>query len=930
MSKYYCLLFFIVFSFSVNAQEEPIIKGKILNFNTQLPLESATVYYSTVKDSIVLEYTTTDKNGIFKFSTKKYDSPVFLKVSYMGYQTYTEEQKDVSVNKDFGVVYLIEMANVLKGVVVKSEAPPIRIKKDTLEFNAPSFKVRPDSNVENLLRQLPGFEVDNDGKITVNGKDVTQFLVNGKPFFDRDGIIALKNLPAEIISKVQVSDFKTKKEEYSKQESTSDYSSINLTIDEKKNKGFFGKFLGGYGSDDRYETSFVANIFNNNRKISILGSANNINSAGFSADEVFDNMGGGRNNRSSGGRSAASPKGITVSNLFGLNYSDKWSKNTQTTANYNFSNAVTENENKSKQVNFLPTGGFTSESNSKNRNENTGNKAGFEFEYKISPSMRLFVTPNFNANRSNSNSVSQSASRNEANELLNESQSNSISENNSTNFRNAINFNKSFEKKARNLSVVINNTNNNGNSNERSKSQTIFYQNSQANDIRNQNKTNKNSSEFYAAEFEFIEPLSDSLRIRIGTDFERRNNVSDLKTYNFDDLSQSYSSLNSSLTNYTSSSQNVIRPKAGITFDKYKFTFNLNSETSIIQFDNHSFYLDKSTDLNKKYVLPYVGAQIRYKMDRSKFLTAKYDYIVSLPAANQLLPITNLANPLNTIIGNPNLNPNLRHSVNFNFRNFDFRTRSGYSLFLQGDFNDSQVISTSIYDANRKRVTTYQNISGTYSTSVGGNWNQTIKKEANVIRYGLGFSTNYSLSKGFTNGVLFSANSLGISPRVYFNYDYAEFFTIAPTYSFSYDESKYENYLIKSTSNIVHRLNLQTTMYWPKNWVFGNDFGYTYNSNIASNFKKDFYLWNTSLSYSFYQKKFMAKVKVYDLLNQNLSATRTISATTIRDEENTILKRYVMFSLTYKIQDFSGMKKLPRADRMRDNGEGGNENRREN
>lgn len=292
MSKlYYSFILLFCFYFS-NGQNTATISGTVLDINTQLPLESATVYVSNVKDSTVIEFTNTNKSGVFKMVTKKTDKPVFLKVSYMGYQPYVEEQKGVLENKDFGKLYLLQNATALEGVVVKSEAPPIRIKKDTLEFNASSFKVRPDANVELLLKQLPGFEVDNDGKITVNGKEVTQFLVNGKAFFDKNGAMALKNLPAEIISKVQVSDFKTKKEELSKQDAASENSTINLTIDEKKNKGFFSKFLGGYGTDDRYESSFVMNLFNNKQKISFLASSNNINSTGFSMDEVFDSMGG--------------------------------------------------------------------------------------------------------------------------------------------------------------------------------------------------------------------------------------------------------------------------------------------------------------------------------------------------------------------------------------------------------------------------------------------------------------------------------------------------------------------------------------------------------------------------------------------------------------------------------------------------------------
>jgi hypothetical protein len=842
----------------------------------------------------------------------------------MGYQSYVEEQNGLFESKDFGKLYLLQNAKELNEVIIKTEAPPVRVKKDTLEFNASSFKVRPDANVEILLKQLPGFEVDSDGKITVNGKEVTQFLVNGKAFFDKDGAVALKNLPAEIISKVQVSDFKTKKEELSKQESTSDYSSINLTIDEKKNKGYFGKFLGGYGTDDRYEASMILNYFNNKQKISLLASANNINAPGFSQDEVFDSMTGGRNARGNTRVAAGGGKGITESNLVGFNYNDEWSKKAEAMGSYNFSNSVNKNESTSNQANFLPTGTIFTKANSKARSENTGNKANFEFEYKINPTTRIVFSPKVDQTRSNSLSGSSSFSEDEYEAKLNESVSTSDRETNTTNFGNTINFNKGFEKKARNLSFVFSNNNTNSDSDAINISKTIFYQGTKPNDERNQNSKNDNTYDSYSADIEYTEPITDSLRIRIGSDFDWNNSINDLKTYNYDAVSQSYSTLNDLQTNYTTSRQNSISPKVGLTFEKNNFTFNLNSSTSIIDFDNHSLYLTKVTDLNQKYVLPFGRAQIRYKLDRSKFLTFRYDYSNSLPSSTQLMPVANLANPLNTIIGNPNLNPNEKNSVNINYRNFDMRTRSGYTLFVRGDFFDSEIVSFTVYDlvydtngniiydsngkpiTNGKRTTTYKNLAGTYTTSIGGNWNQTIKKEAHVLRYGFGLNGSYSFDKGFTNAVLYSSKSLGVTPRVNLSYDYGELLTVAPSYSLSYNESRYTNSSLKASSNVVHRINLQITNYWPKNWIFGNDFGYTYNSNISDDFKKDFYLWNTSLSYGFFNKKMTLKVKVYDVLNQNQSATRTISPTTIRDEENTVLKRYAMFSLAYKLGSFGG------------------------
>lgn len=908
MSKLYCFLLLLFFGYTATAQNDITLKGTIVDINTQLPLEMATVYFSTVKDSTVIEYATTDKNGAFRINTKKNDKPVFLKVNYMGYQPLVEEQKGLLESKDFGKLYLLESVNALDNVVIKTEAPPITIKKDTLEFNAASYKVRPDANVEALLKQLPGVDVDNDGKVTVNGREVTQFLVNGKTFFDKDGALLLKNLPAEIIKKVQVSDYKTKKEELSKQESTSDYSSINLTVDEKKNKGFFGKVLGGYGSDDRYESSLILNFFKNQQKISVLASSNNINSTGFSMDDVFDSMGGGRNSKTAA-QSSGGGKGITQSNLAGINYSDELSKKLEFMTSYNFSNTINNNDSKSNQTNFLPTGNILTASDSKTRNENTGNKANVELTYKISPTVQLFVAPKFNQTRTNSTSSSSTSSEDENGQALNESTSESKSENTSTNFSNSINFNKSFERKSRNLSFVFNNNNTRSDANALNVSETIFYQDAKPNDERNQNSKNNTKADSYSAEIEYTEPITDSLRIRFGSDFDWEKTINDQKTYNFDAATDSYSDLNESLTNYISSRQNSISPKVGLTWQKSKYTINLNTKTSIINYDNYSLYLGNETDLNKQYALPFASAQMRYRFSRSKNLTLKYDYSNALPSATQLLPVLNLMNPLNTVIGNPNLNPIEKSSAGIDFKNFDFRTRSGYSMFLKADYYNNDVVSTSIYDDSGKRTTTYANISGTYIATVGGNWNQSIKRDAHTLRYGLGINGSYSFDKGFTNAVLYNAKSTAVTPRVYLTYEYGELLSISPSYSLSYNETNYENYTRDATSNVVHRINLQTTNYWPLNFIFGNDFGYTYNSNISDDFKKDFFLWNTSLSYGFFDKKLYAKIKVYDVLNQNQSATRTISATSIRDEQNTVLKRYVMFSLAYKIGNFAGNEK---------------------
>jgi hypothetical protein len=912
-----CALLVSTFAFS---QKTVSLKGKVVDETTKLPIESATVYLSSVKDSSVVDYTITNKLGKFELLIKKIDKPVFLKVSYISYRESKLQLNSIAEDKDFGTIEMKEVANKLDEVVVKSEAPPIRIKKDTLEFNASSFKLRPDANVETLLKQLPGVEIDAEGKITVNGKEVNQILVNGKPFFDKDGKIALQNLPSDIINKVQVTDTKTKKEEITGQAASSNNASINLTIDEDKNKGLFGKFMAGAGTNERYESSALLNYFKGKRKLSVLASSNNINATGFSMDEIFDNMSGNRNNSfytsSDGsfglnGMRFGGNKGITHSNLVGINYSDELIKDLGNSASYFFASADTSNKNKTSQINFLPDGNFTTNSNSDSKEDKYSHNLNMELEYSIDSTMSVVVVPKFTKSNNKSVSSSHEESIDDANQLLNESTSFVANEYDTQSFSNTIDFNKGFRRKGRNVSGSIQNENSRSEINNLTNSNTVFYQGTEPDDNRNQIRNTRGVADKYSFGAQYDEPILDSLTIHVSVDVERERNSESKEAFDFDPIFQTYSIENDALSNYLVSTRNTIWAKSGFSVNKSKLNLSVYMGQAITRFDNHSLYLGNVVDLNKKYILPVADIYGGYNFTKTKGIWINYNYEVYYPNGNQVLPVENLANPLNTYIGNAELDPNKYHRVYFSFRDFDYATRSGYSIYMGGSFYDNQIVSSTIYDENRKRTTTYENISGTYESWLGFNWNKTIKNGVHSFKFGLGCNLGYDLTKGYTDGEIYKAMVFDMTPRVNFTYDYGELFTINPTYRYTLNDTRYSNYVVSSATSFVHRFNVQTTNYWPKNWVFGNDFGYTYNSNIADGFKKDFYLWNTSLAYSFYDKKFTAKVKVYDILNQNQNATRTITATTIRDEENIVLKRYAMFSLTYKIEKFAGKEKKP-------------------
>src|SRR5690606_17312609 len=283
-----CTLCWASISFS---QTKFKISGQLVAEQDSIALESATVYLETFNDSTLVTYTITDKNGKFSLEDRAYTDRLRLTISLVGFETFN---KEIILDKEeinLGTISMPE-ANMLDEIVIKSRAP-ITVKKDTLEFNVASFKTKKDANVEDLLKELPGVEGDDDGKITVKGKEVNKILVNGKPFFGDDPTITTRNLTKDLIEKVQISDTKTKAEGFTGEAGDSENKTINLTIKEENNKGVFGRVAAGAGTDERYEYAGMVNIFDNERRISVLAGGNNINSAGFSFGEIRKMFGGG-------------------------------------------------------------------------------------------------------------------------------------------------------------------------------------------------------------------------------------------------------------------------------------------------------------------------------------------------------------------------------------------------------------------------------------------------------------------------------------------------------------------------------------------------------------------------------------------------------------------------------------------------------------
>lgn len=919
MRKKIWLLFFVVSNLLLNAQKFSI-DGKVLNFEKK-PIENVTVYLLKQKDSSIVNYTPTNSEGKFSLKTDELSESTILKIEADKYISYSKSFDIINQSVPLGEIEL-EKNSFQNIEEVKITASPVKIKKDTIEFNASSIKVRPDSKIEELLKQIPGVEISNDGKITVNGKEVDQIMINGKPFFDKDGKIALQNLPADIIKNIQFTTTKTKEEELSGKAAKSNNTTINFNIDEKKNKGLLSRLTAGYGSDERYEGSLLLSYFKKDTKISLLASSNNINSQGFSNDEVFDSMGHGRNSWIMQGGSVITDggntyytqggnntKGIQRSTTIGFNYSDKFDKNSdlETLSLMHINNNL-ETRSKVSRTTLLPD--FTLKTNSENNGENETRQYNFDtsVRIKIDTLTNIYFSPNFSRMEGFSFNNSNSSTLRD-NLLLNESDSYTSNKSENNNFSPNLYFSRKFKKKGRVISANMNTTISESKKENTNTSSTIFYQTTDPNDIRNQLSKTKNQTNRYRFTTAYSEPISDSSNITVNLTYENKlsRNLRDVN--DFDLSNGQYSDYNDALSNTMSQKINQFSPEISYELNKKKINFWASASVDITDMNVNSFFNNQQYNLQNSFTLPSFNMNFQYQFSDNKRLSIYNNGDFSIPTAEQLSPFTDNINPLVSYRGNPELKNKWQNSTYIYYSNYNIVKNMNYYMNLSFNYYNNDVTNYSYYDDSGKQFVTYANVSGNKYVNLGGGFSKTFKWKQNKLILSPRFNMNYGYNRGFINADQFTSETYSINPSFNFTYELKDKITIKPSYSLGYNFSEYKNYSVGNvkTSNQILKMELTNYVFKSK-LVFGNDFEYNTTSNIAPGFKRDFYFWNTSLGYSFFNKQLTAKVKVYDVLNQNQSVRRTITNTYFEDREDLILKRYVMFSLTMKLNKFAGKK----------------------
>lgn len=896
MKKILFLLIFCVFSMPIWAQEFSV-KGKIIDQKTQKPLEAATIFVKALKDSLLISYTVSDKKGDFLIKGKSPEKKLFLHVSYVGNAPYVKEITLLGKEMNVGKILLQEKVQELEGVSVTAELPPVTVKKDTLEFNSDAFKLRPDATVEDLLKKLPGVEVDAQGEITVNGQKVNQILVNGKPFFN-DMKIATKNLTKEIVKKIQVTDTKTTEQRLTGQRGDSENKSINIELKKDKNKGGFGRVSLGYGTNNRYEASTLANFFKDQQRLSVIGSTNNINTSGFSTDEIFGMMGGGMRINVAGGGS----QGITRSDALGGSYADVLNKHTNLNGNYQYGYADSQSERETFRETTLPNRHYFSQTQSQNNRQNYRHNAGFSFEYKIDSTMTIVFSPSFSLSKNYGESSGWEKSSNENGALINSSQTDSYQSGNSSNYDANISLSKRFGKRGY-WSVSFENSNAWEEQDQRLLNVREVYGTTPSQQVRNQVNNTKNRQDQYSAWLALRYPLSEKLSLtgRYFYGYEKETN----KKNTLDaDPSGVYTLFNQDLSSDFQINNKKSKINTGLEWENEKINIRAGISSEHTRLQDEDFLRNIQLDKTFNYLLPYFNFD--YRMSKQKTFRVDYRLTANAPSIKWLDPTPNINNPLHTYVGNPDLNPTKTHTIYLNYRNFDWQTRSGFLLWFRGSLSQENIASITQTHPDLTRLTTYTNLSGDYNFQLGTSLNKHYRWEENTLKFDTRIQGGFGKKNLYSNDLRYATNTANLNLRPSVSYNYNELLSTSLSYSIRYELVNYDIEQFRKRETKSHQISLKTTTFVPKNVVFANDLSFSYLPDLQGNFKKNYLFWNMSLGYKFWEDKAMFSFKVYDLLNQTVDSQRIISDDYVQDSRSLVLKRYFMLAFSYKLRKMGG------------------------
>ena len=902
------LSFFLLSLISLTAfsQSNYEVSGTVRD-SSGLSVIAATVKLRSAKDSL---FTRTNADGAFSFKGVK-SGQFTLSITSLGFQSalrkymYNEGEGNLAL----GVINLKNSSKQLNEVVI-SGTPTVTVKEDTLEFRAADYKLKDDAQVEDLLRKLPGVEVDKDGNVKAQGKAVTRVRVNGKDFFGGDVKTATQQLPANLIDKVQLIDDYGDQANFTGVKEGDPEKILNIQIRPDKNNGYFTQGRIGQGNEGRYQGNISANMFNKTQQISVQGNLNNTNTSLFNFNGGGGGArvqlgggggGGGARIQIGGGGGNAGGDGLTRVASVGLNYRDEWSKKLTSYGNYSYANRNNEVLRTTQQQNINTSGFLLNNQNSTSNTSSINHRFNWNLEYKIDSVNYLKVTPYFNLGQSNGTSANTFAFLQDGTSLISSGNNGGISSSETPNFGADALFNHRFGKRGRTASVTLSLSKNNTTQENDAINQTTpvgvpiaVYQ--------RQVVSNNNTNTTTRSGISYIEPLSRTESLEFNWNFSLADYQNGRTTLGTNTPGGVLAIVASQSNDYTYSFMtNRLGMNYRVTQKKYNYSLGLGVQPSLLSgtsVSNQTSY--RRTALNIIPVLRY-----SYNFSKTKEFNASYNGRNNEPSFNQLQPVTDVSNPQFPVVGNPNLKAEFSHNINIRYNNFNFEKGDVWFTNFSVNLTENKIVSNSAFLPGNKIETRYLNTNGFYSVNGFYTWSKPFAERKYTLSIN-GFA-NYSNNINFVDDQKNIGKNLIISQGASFQLNPAQWVELNPGVNYTANKNTYSISAQQNTKVSTWNFTFNGKAYIRKTWILGADFTKALNKGYTSGFAVNPFIMNTYLEKQFLKNKAASlRFQIFDVYNENTSISRSVTANSINDTRSNRLARYAMLTFSLKLQKFNG------------------------
>jgi outer membrane receptor protein involved in Fe transport len=925
----YTFVFFV--SFANTFSQVQTISGKLIDESKQASIGSS-VFLLNAKDSSFVKGTVADIDGFFKIENILANSYV-LKIVSLGYNPVFRTIQITSQPIDLGFIILKQNSLNLKEVKVQGQISLATQNGDTTSFNSKAYKVNKDATAEDLVSKMPGVAIV-DGKVQAQGEEVKQVLVDGKRFFGDDANAVLKNLPAEIIDKVQVFDKKSDQSQFNGFDDGNASKTINIVTKAQFRNGIFGKVYGGYGYENKFKGGASVNIFKGNRRITVLAQSNNINEQNFSSEDLVgvassasSGGGGGRRGGGQGGGSSNSSdnfsvnnqNGINTTSLFGLNYSDKWGKKTEVSSSYFFN--WTKNDSKSSLLQQYILGSnnglIYNETNNAN-SDNFNHRLNFKIETKLDSQNTISIQPklSFQTNTSSKKLVGINTK-----ELQNISNSENTNSSNLSgyNLSALILYRHSFAKRGRTFSINATPTiNDNKGDNSLYSLNTYYNTGIIFADTIDQKSTILKSGNSIKGNASYTEPLDSFNVLLVDYSTSYTDNYSSKRTFNSFNNDNTYTYLDSSLTNVFKNQYQSQAGSLGYRFQKPKINFSINAAYQWAVLSKQQ-EIPSSYQFSKSFESVLPSAQFQYKFSPKKNLRINYRTSNNAPSIDQLQDVINNTNALQLSTGNPELKQDFQQNLNMRYSGVNTVKSTSFFALLGANYssnyignstliaNQDTTVYNSVFLKKGSQIIRPVNLDGYFSLRSFINYTFPIKKIKTNLS--LNASVNYNNVPGLINTQINYAKTAtgGLGIVLSSNISEKIDFTISSNSSYSHI-----NNTLQSSSNTTYfsqNSKLKITLNPWKGLVLQSEYSNMYYAGLTSAFNQSISLWNAAIGYKFLKnKQAELRLTVYDLLNQNNSVARTNTDSYIQDSQTNVLNRYYMLTFTYNFKKYFAKK----------------------